>query len=55
MKREYIAPTAQTIMWHAEASMLTGSQEVRMSDTAVDADASLSNQREYKHPIWGNE
>lgn len=54
MKKTYMAPTAQAITFDA-MTMLAASNELKVSDTEVDAGISFSGEKGWSSESWSDE
>ena len=54
MKKTYMAPTAQAIIFDA-MTMLAASNELKVSDTEVDASTSFSGEKGWSSDSWSDE
>lgn len=53
--KKYITPSSNAVEFYAEDTLLNGSKTIKMNDTDVNVDASLSEERNWKSPIWDAE
>lgn len=49
---KYITPSSNAVEFYAEDTLLNGSKTIKMNDTGVNVDASLSEEREWDSPNW---